>query len=62
MRETRGTVEIKEAHDATVSFLQWSPCDANLLMSTAFDSALHVFDMRKTAQPLLAFRGHTQGR
>ena len=36
--------------------------DENLIMSTAFEPALHLFDLRRGTEPLQRFTGHSQGK
>lgn len=53
---------LSNAHSSVVSFLCWHLQDENIIMTTAFEPAIHVFDLRKASEPLLRLSGHSSGR
>ena len=55
-------VSISDAHESVVSYLSWHPADENLLLSTAIEPDMHLFDIRQPSQPLQSFSGHSSGR
>lgn len=51
--------EIAGAHGGCVNCVRWHPRNPHVLLSTATDSCLHLWDLRHTQQPVFSFQGHT---
>eukprot|EP00887_Chlorella_sp_A99_P004293 scaffold15.g4293.t1 len=50
---------IDGAHGSVVNCLRWHPQDEQLLLSTSFDPAILVHDLRSPGRPLFALQGHS---
>lgn len=51
-------IRIQGAHASVTNFVEWSPCNPDLLVSFANDPAVKLWDLRSPGEPLFSFQGH----
>lgn len=49
---------VPDAHPLVINSVRWHPSEETLLVSSSFDAALRVHDLRQPSRPLCVLEGH----
>ena len=61
-RDANAGLVLADAHAAAINRVQWHPCDAHMMLSSAMDPFIHVFDLRRASKPVHRLSGHALSR
>jgi WD40 repeat protein len=60
--ENKASICIEDAHTQAINSLRWHPTNEYFLLSTAFDTCMHLFDIRKPKEPYNTIEEHMKDR